>query len=189
MTLATILKPPETHLYSRVLGVDPSSSTVACAVIETNKPTACMKIDLGSGDVFQRIYRARKYFPKILDLYKPQYVAIEQTILIQNPETTRKLSYVVGTLIAECLYREIPVEDVPPATWKSFMGIKPLTKKWKEKIVSELGDTEGRKEISRLKKSQLQEKLAIQFPQFNWSDNDIADSAGIGLWAFGRYGV
>lgn len=189
MSLAKILEPPETHKYARVLGVDPSSAKVACSVIEAGKPVATVKIDLGAGDVFQRIHKARIYFPKVLDLYKPQYVAIEQTILIQNPETTRKLSYTVGTLIAECLYRELPVEDVPPATWKSFMGVKPLTKRWKEQILAELGDTEGKKEIARLKKSQLQDKLSNLFPQFDWSDNDIADSTGIGLWCFGRYGI
>jgi hypothetical protein len=110
-------------------------------------------------------------------------VAIEQTILIQNPETTRKLSYAVGVLIAECLIRDIPIVDVPPATWKSFMGVKPLTKAWKQKILTDLGETEGRKEIERLRKSQLQDILGKRFPQFNWEDNDLADSCGIGLWA------
>lgn len=183
------LTPLNEHVYSRVLGVDPSSHCVACTVVEDAAPLATVKIELGAGSVFERIFKARKYFPKILEIYKPQFVAIEQTILIQNPETTRKLSYTVGVLVGECLIRDISVVDVPPATWKSFMGVKPLTKRWKESILSELGPTEGRKEIERLKKSQLQDKLKEDFPHFEWDDNDVADSTGIGLWAYGKYGI
>lgn len=183
------LSPVDEHIYTRVMGVDPSSHCVACSIVENGSPLSTVRIELGAGDVFKRIHKARQYFPKILDIYKPEFVAIEQTILIQNPETTRKLSYTVGILIAECLIRDIEVRDVPPATWKSFMGVKPLTKKWKESIIAERGATEGRKEIDRLKKSQLQEKLKEKFPHFDWSDNDIADSTGIALWAFGIHGI
>lgn len=162
---------------------------VACCLVVHGIPEATVKLDLGAGDLFKRLRRARYYFPKVLELYKPEFVAIEQTILIQNPETTRKLSYTVGVLMAETLIRDVPLIDVPPATWKSALGAKPMTKKRKEKIVEELGPTEGRKEISRLKKSQVQDILRGRFPQFPWEDDDIADSAGIGLWAFGQYGI
>jgi hypothetical protein len=183
------LSPIDEHTYTRVMGVDPSSHGIACTVVEKGFPFATVKIDFGAGSVFDRILRARKYFPKVLEVYEPEFVVIEQTILVQNPETTRKLSYVVGVLVAECLVREILVEDVPPATWKSFMGIKPLTKKWKESILAELGPTAGRKEIERLKKSQLQDKLKEKFPKFEWGDNDVADSTGIGLWAYEKRGI
>jgi len=172
-----------------VLGVDPSSVGIASTLIVAGEPRMTIKIELGAGDLYARLYRARKYFPKVLDICNPDFVVIEQTILIQNPETTRKLSYTVGILMAETLMRGISLMDVPPATWKSYLGIKPMTKRRKDEIISKLGETEGRKEISRLKKSPVQDILKERFPNFSWEDNDVADSAGIGLWGFDKYGI
>lgn len=176
--------------FSKILGVDPSSQKIACTLIEYGVPVATVKLDLKGGDIYERIHRARIYFPQVLEAYEPGFVCIEQSIMVQNPETSRKLSYVSGVLMGEVLVRDIFLRDVPPMTWKSFIGAKPLTKRWKEQIISELGETEGRKEIQRLKKSQVQDILKERYPNFSsiWEDNDVADSGGIGLWAYSVFG-
>lgn len=175
--------------YVRIMGIDPSSHKIATCLLEYGKPTSLVALDLGGGDLYARLYEVRRRFPKILDLYGPHYVCVEQTILIQNPETSRKLSYVVGTLMAEVLIRDIPIIDIPPPTWKAKLGVKPVTKKWKESIISELGETDGRKEIDRLRKNQTQARLKERFPEFKWSDHDLADACGIALYAFSQYGA
>lgn len=175
--------------YHRVLGVDPSSFKVACTLIEHGEPQMTIALNLGDGDIYQRIYQARKRFPKVLDIYKPDYVGIEQSIFVQNPETSRKLSYVVGCLMAEVLYRHIPMDDVPPSQWKAYLGVKPLTKSEKNEILEKLGQTDGRKEIDRIKKSRCQDILRDRFPWWRWEDDDIADSCGIALYSWSIHGV
>lgn len=143
------------------------------------------KISLGKGEIYDRILAVRKNFGAILVQYAPDLVCVEQTVMIQNPETTRKLSYIVGVVMAETLNSGIDMIDVPPMTWKSAIGAKPINKKWKESIVAEFGEKAGKAEINRLKKSQVQDKLSIIYPSWSkiWEDNDIADSCGIAWWA------
>lgn len=174
--------------YHRVLGIDPSTRGIACSLIVDGKITATMKINLGDGDIYHKIAKARKYFSPVLEMYKPEVVIVEQTVYIQNPETTRKLSYIVGILMGEAIHRDIYLEDVPPATWKSFIGARAIRKNEKESIIQELGLTEGRKEIQRRRKSQVQDILNERFSQFDWSDDDVADSAGIALWGYSKFG-
>lgn len=175
--------------YNRVLGIDPSSFKIACTVMEQGSPKATISLSLGDGDIYSRLYQARKRFPSVLDIYQPDYVGIEQSIFVQNPETSRKLSYVVGCLIGEILYRHIPMTDVPPSQWKSNLGVKSLTKIRKDEILAKLGERDGRKEITRLKKSQCQDILREKYPGWRWDDDDIADSCGIAWYIWGLYGL
>lgn len=174
--------------YHRVLGVDPATRGIACSVVDHDDLVATMKIQFGDGDIYDKIKKARQYFPKILDLYNPEVVVIEQSIFVQNHDTARKMSYVVGVLMGEVLIRGIVFNDVPPASWKSFVGARPIRQAEKDKVISELGQTEGKKEIKNRRKNQVQEIMKKQFPAFNWSDDDIADSCGIALWGYDKYG-
>lgn len=183
-----LLKRPESPRYSRVLGIDPSSVKIAAAVIEAGEMKATVTIPIKGQDIYEKILVVRTNYASILSAYKPQFVCVEQTISLQNPMVSRKLSYLVGIIIAETLYREIPIIDVPPMTWKSRIGVKPIYKAQKQDIILKLGETAGRKEVQRLKKSQTQEIMSMMYPHFSWVDDDLADAAGIATYAWSEYG-
>lgn len=174
--------------YHRILGIDPSSFKIAMCILKDGKPFSLVKFELGKGDIFGRLYELRRRFPKVLDLYDPEFVCIEEGVFIQNPETSRKLSNISGVLMAEVLVRDLPLVTVPPSSWKAKLGVKPLTKQMKEKIIAEMGPKDGRKEIDKLRKSQTISILQERFPRFKWDDHDLADSAGIALYAYGEVG-
>jgi Holliday junction resolvasome RuvABC endonuclease subunit len=183
-----ILEDSSPHKFRRILGIDPSSKKIACTLIVDGIIMATVALSLGSGNIYERLFDVRKRYPHLLDIYQPDFVGIEQAIFVQNPATSRKLSYIVGVIIAETLHKEIVLEDISPAEWKSFLGVKPLTKTKKNEIISRLGQTVGRKEIHNLKKTQTQNILRDQYPNFVWDDDDIADSCGIALYFWSKYG-
>lgn len=175
--------------YNRIVGIDPSTQKMAFVLVEKGEPISRATIDMGAGDIYDRLLRLRKFYPALLRLWKPDFVQIEQAIFVQNPETSRKIAYAVGIIAAETKFNGVEFTDVAPASWKAYLGVKPLTKSWKQRIIIELGEKEGRKEINRLRKSQTIDILTSRFPHFDWSDSDIADAAAIGLFAFSLYGT
>lgn len=183
-----LLKDVIEQKFDRVVGVDPSTTKIAFVLIEKNQPISNATIDLGSGDIYDRLLRLRKYYPSLLRRWNPGFVCIEQAIFVQNPETSRKIAYSVGIIAAETRFEGIQFADVAPSTWKSFLGVKPLNVRWKTELKKELGEKDGNKEINRLKKSQTQDILRNRYPRFNWDDTDIADACGIALYAYSSYG-
>lgn len=172
----------------RVLGIDPSTRAIAACLLIEGQPQTLLKMDLFKSDLYDRLHRAKKWFPMILEIYKPDLCVIEQPIFLKNPMTTKNLSYVVGILLGEILINDIEVVDISPSTWKRFLGYKFLTRQHQAEIIAALGKTAGRKEIERLRKSQIQDILKDRYPMFDWSDNDIADACGIALWAWSNHG-
>ena len=183
-----ILSDSAARKHSRILGIDPSTSKIALTLVVDGKPASTSSIDLGAGEAYDRVYRVRKYYPALIDLLQPEFVCIEQAIFVQNHDSSRKMAYVVGVIVAETKIKDIPIEDVHPATWKAFLGVKPVTASWKKDIINRMGDKDGRKEINRLRKCQTQQILRNTYDYFSWEDNDIADSCGIALYAYSRHG-
>ena len=174
--------------YERILGVDASTTGVAATLLVNGKPQTVVKLSLKSADIHERMVRVKKWFPKVLEHTKPDFVIIESPYLSINAQTTMKLSFMVGIILGEVLIKKIPVTDVGPSTWKKLLGYKMLTKAWQNQIIKELGATEGRKEIARLRKSQIQDIMRERFPAWSWDDDDEADSCGVALYGYQYYG-
>lgn len=180
-------KAPQT--YSNIMGIDPSSNKIACCMVNGKGPYAQMKVELGSGDIFDRIRTATKRFNTILDIYKPEFVIIEQSVYVQNIATMRKLSYVVGAVLSDVLIRDIPVDDVPPTSWKSTIGAKPISAAQKKGFIDEMGPYQAKKHMATLRKTMVQNILRERYPHFDWSDNDLADACAIALHGYSICGT
>jgi Holliday junction resolvasome RuvABC endonuclease subunit len=187
--LKKTLQQAKPKVYKRIVGIDSSTTGIAMCLLVEGKPKTAMYLSLPHSEFLERMHRAREWFAAALMTENPEFVMIEAPIYIQNPMTTKNLSYIVGMLIGECLHKDIPVVDVSPATWKGWLGCKPVTKNMKINIIEQLGQTEGRKEIQRLRKSQVQDIMRDRFPYLNWDNDNVADSAGIALYANNLYGV
>lgn len=178
--------------YERVIGVDVSTRSIAIAMVEGGIPTRLISLALPHGDFYRRLSVARRRFDAVLRSFSPQVCVIESPIMVQNPLSTKQLSYVVGVLFGQCLERNIVVEDVPPMTWKSFLGYRTIRRGERERIIENLGETEGRKEISRIRKGQIQDKLSERYPRFASiirGDDDLSDALGVALYAWDRFGL
>lgn len=171
------------------MGVDASTRGVGICVVENGKIKSVSKLRLSTKkDIKGRLGEIRTWFPAIVGLYTPDFVLVEEPVMIQNPLATKYISYVVGIIYAECVVRELDVGDVSPTSWKSLMGAKPVTKGEKIALAKKHGDKEARKIAQKLRKSRVQDILRKSHPHFNWDDNDVADSAGIALYAWEKWG-
>lgn len=183
-----VLQQKQEKRYSNIIGIDASTRGIGLTYLEDGEIKSLLRLNLPTGDINERLLKIREWFSAILKLYKAEIVVIESAIFIQNPLTTKHISYAIGIIYGECLKQGIDVTDVSPSAWKAFLGYRPITKKMKENMINDLGKTEGVKKINKLKKSQVQNILRDRYPQFGWEDDNIADSAGIALYAHSIFG-
>lgn len=161
----------------RVLGIDPSSNSIAWTLVIEGRPVRWGKM------LFHRkssLGDKMKMLEPMLELIiaetNPTYIVIEQMISVQNPQTTRILSYIAGAIWYEFSKRGFQVEDVPPMTWKNYHGYTKVT----QKLIKCMGWS--KKEADHFRKSQLQDKIADEWYWFRYQDSDVSDSCGIALW-------
>lgn len=159
---------------TRVLGIDPSTNSIAFTLVENEKPVIWGKVIFyRKASLPEKMNMMHHVIDVILEKTgEPTYVVVEQMISVQNPQTTRVLSYMAGAIMLEFAIRHIDIADCPPMTWKNYHGYKRVTKA--------MGLS--KKEADRLRKSQIQDAIELVYPYFNVNDNDIADSCGIALW-------
>jgi hypothetical protein len=172
----------------RVLSVDPASHSLAWAISEKDDSIKVIKTDkivFTKGSSIEDKFNAIKAnIEAICKLYEVDACIIEQSVYIQNFQTSRLLSYIIGyTWGIASLYCHT-VADVSPLVWRSGVGYKNLTAKDKEKLSSD-----GRKKSIELKKKEERKKrvreiIQSEFPDANidLGDDDIVDAVGIGLW-------
>lgn len=159
---------------TRVLGIDPSSTSLAFTLIEDGRPSIWGKVTyFRKSDLVDKMRMMHFILPCILSVTgDPTYVVIEQMISVQNPQTTRILSYMAGAIVHEFGIRNIDILDCPPMTWKSFHGYK--------RVMKSMGL--NKKEADHMRKIQIKDAIDRVYPWFDSNDFDVCDSCGIALW-------
>jgi Holliday junction resolvasome RuvABC endonuclease subunit len=176
----------------RVIAVDPASHSLAWAVLDFCDGDISVvdhgKIMLSkSPELSNKFATIKKELPIICEKYNPSVGVIEQSVFIQNFQSSRILSYIIGftwgVLDDDCNI----VMDVNPLTWKAGIGYKNLTKKEVHDIELEHGKKGMQKRLSFERKNRVRVILESKLPGFvcDGLDSDITDAIGIGLW----YGV
>lgn len=172
-------------LNPKVMGIDSSTLGVAWCVVQDAKPIASGKINLtkikGMNDKLKQIGRD---FPSLLEEHRPDYIFIEKTIFIRSAATARVLSYVVGALMVLALSQDYLVTDIEPMVAKSFYGYTPINKKFTAAATRKLGKLESRKLCAQLRKTQIQRVNKYNFPDFEWTDDDISDACSIAIYGY-----
>ena len=106
--------------HGGVLGIDPSLRATGLAVLQfdMNKPaqllyrqTIKLRPKLAMADCLAAISRA---IDEVIDNYPLDYVAVEQTIYVQNFQTAQILGAARGAAIAAVALRDLPVVEYPP---------------------------------------------------------------------------
>lgn len=173
----------------RVLAIDPSSHSLAWAIFDVNlnsiKLIATGKIDYKKDkDVSLKFKAIDGGLTHLVKEFNPKHAIIEQSIYVQNFETSRIISYIIGYSWGILSAGKCTVSDVNPLMWKSGIGYKNLGKKDKEII-----DNNGEKGSLQIKlknerKKRVRDIVRKYFKEddINIQDDDIIDAAGIGLW-------
>ena len=173
---------------ARVLAIDPSSHSIAFAIMQGNKNkvdlVAIGKISFPKGSTTSsRAKIINASIPELINKYKIDTVVIEETIYIQNPNTTRILAYTVGSLWGKAIDMDVRVIDVGPLKWKAFINYKNVKKAEIIEWTKTMGEREAKKKASFERKDRVRSIMFEKYPKVDEEDYDIWDSIAIGWWA------
>jgi Holliday junction resolvasome RuvABC endonuclease subunit len=180
MSLAKLIKPK----FTKVLGVDASTNSIAFCLIEDRKVVKWGEITFEGSDIYQRILDAKRKinaFKKELDA---EVVVIEAAISVKSVHTGIKMAYVFGAIMGELLNDNMQVIEVHPITWQSYIGNKNFNKIEKQAIKDEFP---GKSETwIKTKIRERRKQRTIDFSRTlgveTQSDN-VADATGIAWYA------
>lgn len=176
-----------------ILSIDPSSHSLGWAIIESTnnsnfglKTTAynkCKLIDCGkikftkNSDIAIKFNEINDGIKTICKKHHPSVCVIEQSVYIQNFQTSRIISYIIGYTWGVVQNYCFKVLDINPIIWKRNIGYENLSKQ--DKLIF---DTEIKRKKER--KDRVRNIIVKYFkvPKNNLEDDDIVDAIGIGLW-------
>lgn len=173
----------------RVLSMDPSSNSLAWVIFDhtTNgiSMVACGKINFKeTKEISSKFGIINKELKKIYKEYGPAIAVIEQSIYVQNFESSRIISYIIGYSWGVMSSFGVEMMDINPLIWKNKIGYKNISATDKNNI-----ETNGEKgsfqaKLKKERKKRVREIVAIYFEKHMdyLPDDDIIDAAGIGLW-------
>ena len=173
----------------RIVAIDPSSHSLAWVIYDVTLDkidlVANGKIDYKKDkDVSLKFKAIDTGLNEIIKEYRPKNAIIEQSIYVQNFETSRIISYVIGYSWGVLSAGGCLVTDVNPLMWKSGIGYKNLSKKDTEafKNDGEKGSLQIKQKNERKKRVRNIVSKYFDKGDIGIDDDDIIDAAGIGLW-------
>ena len=179
--------------WSRLIAIDPASHSLAWAVIDTEKNVLAtgkiaLKKDKTEPETFDKI---AKELTVIIKTYKPDVAAIEQSVYIQNFQSSRIISYVIGFTWGLLYQNGIRTRDINPLSWKPGIGYKNMTKQDKASL-----ENNGQKGSIQIKmknerKQRVREIVSLAYGDDTpgIEDEDIVDALGIALWYYKTGGI
>ncbi len=177
----------KTASKTKVLSIDPSSKHYAFAVVTNTKLIASGKVDFPkNSSLSEKFQIIDSSLPLLIQKYKPKQVVIEETVYLQNPNTTRLLAYIVGGLWSTALRHCSEVRDANPMTWKSGIGYKNVSASEKRTWGQSMTDLEVRKKAAFERKDRVRRIIDTKYPNHGVTDTDIIDAIAIGYWVVKR---
>ena len=179
--------------WSRLIAIDPASHSLAWAVIDTNKIViATGKIDLKKDKTeSEKFAKIAIELVDVINLYKPDVAAIEQSVYIQNFQSSRIISYIIGFTWGLLYQNNIRTRDINPLSWKPGIGYKNMTKQ--DKQVLENNGQKGSIQIKMKneRKQKVRDIVSIAYGKDTpgIEDEDIVDALGIALWYYKTGGI
>jgi crossover junction endodeoxyribonuclease RuvC len=106
------------RMNKRILGIDPGSRIAGYGVLEYSPQGeifhiahGALNVESKTDDFYQRICRLGLQFREVIELYKPQAVAVENIFLGKNADSAFKLGHARGILTYEVMQRGIKVHE------------------------------------------------------------------------------
>jgi Holliday junction resolvasome RuvABC endonuclease subunit len=183
MSLKNIVKKEK---WNRVIAIDPASHSLAWAILTYDKELiATGKIDLTKEkEQSQKFNKIKKELVAVVQEYSPDVAAIEQSVYIQNFQTSRVISYIIGFTWGIISDQCDAIEDVSPLVWKPAIGYKNVSKRDGE-VLSKNGKRGSLQvKMKNERKERVREIVSVSFGKDTpgIEDDDIVDAIGISLW-------
>lgn len=112
-----------------ILGIDPALTQTGWGIISSNKNTisfiACGTIKTNASDpLSQRLFHIHQEIKKVIELYKPDEVAIEETFVNKNPLSSLKLGHARGALMLSAAIFGLKIHEYSStAVKKAIVGV------------------------------------------------------------------
>lgn len=183
MSLKNIVKKDK---WNRVLAIDPASHSLAWAILSYDKELiATGKIDLTKEkEQSQKFNKIKKELLDVVKTYNPDVAAIEQSVYIQNFQTSRVISYIIGFTWGIISDKCDVIEDVSPLMWKPAIGYKNVSKKDGDVLSKNGKKGSVQVKLKNERKERVREIVSVAFGKDapGLEDDDIVDAIGIALW-------
>lgn len=183
MSLKNIVKKEK---WNRVIAIDPASHSLAWAILTYDKELiATGKIDLTKEkEQSQKFNKIKKELIDIVQEYKPDVAVIEQSVYIQNFQTSRIISYIIGFTWGIISDQCDAIEDVSPLMWKPAIGYKNVSKRDGEVLAKNGKKGSVQVKMKNERKERVREIVSVSFGKNTpgIEDDDIVDAIGISLW-------
>ena len=173
----------------RVISMDPSSNSLAWVIFDhTSKDismVACGKINFReTKEISSKFAIINKELKKIYKEYGPAVSVIEQSIYVQNFESSRIISYIIGYSWGVMSGFGVEIMDINPLIWKNKIGYKNITATDKNNIENNGEKGSFQAKLKKERKNRVREIVKIYFKNHmdSLADDDIIDAAGIGIW-------
>ena len=160
---------------NRIIAIDPSSHSLGWAIVDINKTelVAYGKISLTkTQDVSVKFDQIFSGLTEVCLKHKPSVAIIEQSVYIQNFQTSRIISYIIGYTWGVLSRHCEKVIDINPMLWKRGIGYVNISKNDKERIKND----KSKGSFESKKKKERKDRVN------KIDDDDIVDSIGIALW-------
>jgi Holliday junction resolvasome RuvABC endonuclease subunit len=143
------------------------------------------KIDLSKDkEQSAKFNKIRKELLEIVETHSPDVAVIEQSVYIQNFQTSRVISYIIGFTWGVMSDKCNSIEDVSPLMWKPAIGYKNVSKKDGEYLSKNGKKGSVQVKLKNERKERVREIVAVAFGKDapGIEDDDIVDAIGISLW-------
>lgn len=171
---------------TRLLAIDPASHSLAWIVVDLDKNTFNL-VDYGKISISEQKEMSGKFKIINADLhdlcqkYKPDRGVIEQSVYIQNFQSSRIISYIIGFSWGVMMRTCSEVCDVGPLIWKNKIGYKNVSAAEKKIMEKEHGSKGLQSKLKNERKNRVKDILDSKVG-FSVEDDDINDAIGIALW-------
>ena len=176
----------------KILGIDPATHSLAYGLCQVQADGDVELLDYGKIELVKgqgmsiKIHGVIDALPEIIETTSPDVAYVEQTVYIQNYQTSRDLSYIVGAVMATAALRGIQIVEASPLVWKTQIGYNRVTKKDILAWSQTMGEKEAKKKASYERKHRVRRLLAERIHpdllDVDRYDGDEIDAIGIATW-------
>ncbi|MDT8410464.1 MAG: crossover junction endodeoxyribonuclease RuvC [Wenzhouxiangellaceae bacterium] len=98
----------------RILGLDPGSRITGIGIIDGETLVAARQLNLGGGDMPQRLGGIFAGVVSAIEEFRPDVVAIETVFMSRNPQAAIKLGQARGAAICAAVHAGLAVHEYAP---------------------------------------------------------------------------
>lgn len=117
----------------RIVGLDLSTKSIAFCLFVDGELEKYGELDLLGGPI-QRLYQANRYARYLGEMLKPDLIAYESAVYIQNKKTVITLALSYGAVVSSMSRPHTEVREFIPVEWQNYIGNKALTQAEKDEI-------------------------------------------------------